>query len=333
MNYFKIFLTLILAIGINFGINAASYKGETAVAGGPPGTIFIAFAAQASKGGVDIEVNAGKTLTKSMLSAGKGDIAFYSGVPNLYVLMKNKKAMYSKIEEAPEYADNLRSILGFKAGVFHVLTKENSGINEWKDIKGKKIFLGPPAGAAKLGALGIMKGVTGYDNDKDYEGVILPWGEGINAFRDNKVDVMVRPCDVGCALVQQFGLNSNFRLLSIPESALDAPALKKQSSSPGRGITLFDGAVYKGQLTQGTIRALGFNQFIGTTKMVDEDVVYNVTKSFWDNLDDIHKTAVFLKEVTKATAFTSVNLPLHKGAYRYYKEHGFDVPENLIPKD
>jgi TRAP transporter TAXI family solute receptor len=333
MNYFKIFLTLILAIGINFGSNAASYKGETAVAGGPPGTIFIAFAAQASKGGVDIEVNAGKTLTKSMLSAGKGDIAFYSGVPNLYVLMKNKKAMYSKIEEAPEYADNLRSILGFKAGVFHVLTKENSGINEWKDIKGKKVFLGPPAGAAKLGALGIMKGVTGYDNDKDYEGVILPWGEGINAFRDNKVDVMVRPCDVGCALVQQFGLNSNFRLLSIPESALDAPALKKQSSSPGRGITLFDGAVYKGQLTQGTIRALGFNQFIGTTKMVDEDVVYNVTKSFWDNLDDIHKTAVFLKEVTKATAFTSVNLPLHKGAYRYYKEHGFDVPENLIPKD
>ena len=144
---------------------------------------------------------------------------------------------------------------------------------------------------------------------------------------------MVRPCDVGCALVQQFGLNSNFRLLSIPESALEAPALKKQSSSPGRGITLFDGNVYKGQLTQGTIRALGFNQFIGTTKMVDEEVVYNVTKSFWDNLDDIHKTAVFLKEVTKDTAFTSVNLPLHKGAYRYYKEHGFDVPENLIPKD
>ena len=178
-----------------------------------------------------------------------------------------------------------------------------------------------------------MKGVTGYDDKKDYEGVILPWGEGLNAFRDNKVDVMVRPCDVGCALVQQFGLNSNFRLLSIPESALEAPALKKQSSSPGRGITLFDGNVYKGQLTQGTIRALGFNQFIGTTKMVDEEVVYNVTKSFWDNLDDIHKTAVFLKEVTKDTAFTSVNLPLHKGAYRYYKEHGFNVPENLIPKD
>ena len=333
MKLIKILLTLILITGLNFSASGQSFKGETAVAGGPPGTIFIAFAAQASKAGVDIEVNAGKTLTKSMLSAGKGDISFYSGVPNLYVLMKNKKAMYSKIEEAPNYAENLRSILGFKAGVFHVLTKENSGIVDWKDIKGKKVFLGPPSGAASVGSKGIMKGVTGFDHDKDYEGVILPWGEGLNAFRDNKVDVMVRPCDVGCALVQQFGLNSNFRLLSIPESALDAPALKKQSSSPGRGITTFDGSVYKGQLTKGTIRALGFNQFIGTTSMVDEDVVYNVTKAFWENLDDIHKTAVFLKEVTKETAFTSVNLPLHKGAYRYYKEQGFNVPQNIIPTD
>jgi len=155
MKLSRLLLTIILALGLNYSVSAESYKGETAVAGGPPGTIFIAFAAQASKGGVDIEVNAGKTLTKSMLSAGKGDISFYSGVPNLYVLMKNKKAMYSKIEEAPEYADNLRSILGFKAGVFHVLTKENSGINDWKDIKGKKVFLGPPSGAASMGSKGL----------------------------------------------------------------------------------------------------------------------------------------------------------------------------------
>ena len=60
MKLFKILLTIILTLGLNYNVSAASYKGETAVAGGPPGTIFIAFAAQASKGGVDIEVNAGK---------------------------------------------------------------------------------------------------------------------------------------------------------------------------------------------------------------------------------------------------------------------------------
>ena len=66
MKLIKIFLTLILITGLNFSASGQSFKGETAVAGGPPGTIFIAFAAQASKAGVDIEVNAGKTLTKSM---------------------------------------------------------------------------------------------------------------------------------------------------------------------------------------------------------------------------------------------------------------------------
>ena len=67
--------------------------------------------------------------------------------------------------------------------------------------------------------------------------------------------------------------------------------------------------------------------------MVDEEAVYKVTKAFWENIGDIHKTAVFLKQVTKETAFTSVNVPLHKGAYRYYKEAGFNIPENIIPKD
>ena len=49
MNYLKIFLTLMLVAGINFGSHAASYKGETAIAGRHPATNYIAFAAQATK--------------------------------------------------------------------------------------------------------------------------------------------------------------------------------------------------------------------------------------------------------------------------------------------
>ena len=49
MKLIKILLTLILITGLNFSASGQSYKGETAVAGGPPGTIFIAFAAQPQK--------------------------------------------------------------------------------------------------------------------------------------------------------------------------------------------------------------------------------------------------------------------------------------------
>ena len=40
MKLIKILLTLILITGLNFSASGQSYKGETAVAGGPPGNNF-----------------------------------------------------------------------------------------------------------------------------------------------------------------------------------------------------------------------------------------------------------------------------------------------------
>ncbi len=55
---------------------AQIYKGETAGAGGPVHAMFVAFVTQAGKAGVDIQVNAGQTLTKSMLKGAKSEIDF-----------------------------------------------------------------------------------------------------------------------------------------------------------------------------------------------------------------------------------------------------------------
>ena len=68
---------------------------------------------------------------------------------------------------------------------------------------------------------------------------------------------------------------------------------------------------------------------MGTHAGLDEEIVYKATKSFWENIDEVHNTAFFLKAVTKESAFTSVNVPLHAGALRYYKEAGFEIPEGL----
>ena len=84
-------------------------------------------------------------------------------------------------------------------------------------------------------------------------------------------------------------------------------------------------------MTGGEITALGFTQFVGTHAGVPEDVIYNATKAFWENLDEVHATAFFLKEVTLQTAFTSVNVPLHPGAAKYYDEAGIAVPDELRP--
>lgn len=310
--------------------SAQIHKGETAGVGDPVHTMFVAFANQAGKAGVEIQVNAGQTLTKSMLKGAKGDIDFFSSVPILANLMAGKKAMYSKIEEAPELAKNLRAILGFKAGAYHPVTLAGSGIENWEDLKGKTVFTGPPAGSASRTSESLIKIITGYEAGKDYQAVRLSWGEGYAALADGKIDMMVRPAEVGSAKIEQFGLSGEFRVLSIPDAARDSEPMQKLFGLPGRGMMTFGGDIYKGQLTGGTITALGFFQFVGTHAGMDEETVYKATKSFWQNLDEVQATAFFLKEVTKESAFTSVNVPLHPGAVRYYKEAGFDIPADLM---
>lgn len=310
---------------------AEIYKGETAGVGDPVHAMFVAFANQAGKAGVEIQVNAGQTLTKSMLKGGKGEIDFFSTVPSLVGLMAGQERMYENVEGASEFAENLRSILGFKAGAYHPVTLAGSGIETWDDLKGKTVFTGPPAGSASATSEALIKIITGYEAGKDYKAVRLSWGEGYTALADGKVAMMVRPAEVGSANIERFGLSGEFRVLSIPAEVVSSDAMKALFGRPGRGMLEFDGDIYKGQLTEGTVTALGFTQFIGTHAGVSDDVVYAATKAFWENLEDVHATAFFLKAVTPETAFTSVNVPLHPGAARYYEEAGIAIPEAIQP--
>ena len=310
---------------------AEIFKGETAGVGDPVHTMFVAFSNQAGKSGVDIQVNAGQTLTKSMLKGAKGEIEFFSTVPSLVNLMAGQKRMYEKVENAGELSKNLRAIVGFKAGAYHPVTLAGSGIETWEDIKGKTVFTGPPAGSASATSEALIKIITGYVAGEDYKAVRLSWGEGYAALADNKIDMMVRPAEIGSANIERFGLSGEFRVLSIPEDKVGSDDMQALFGRPGRGMLQFDGGVYKGQLTGGEITALGFTQFVGTHAGVSDEAVYNATKSFWDNLSEVHATAFFLKDVTKETAFTSVNVPLHPGALRYYEEAGFTIPDNLRP--
>ncbi|WP_422037072.1 TAXI family TRAP transporter solute-binding subunit [Roseibium sp.] len=320
-----------LVLALPGAASAQIFKGETAGVGDPVHTMFVAFANQAGKSGVEIQVNAGQTLTKSMLKGAKGDIDFFSTVPSLVNLMAGQKRMYEKIEGAPELAKNIRAILGFKAGAYHPVTLSGSGIESWEDIKGKTVFTGPPAGSASATSEALIKIITGYVAGEDYTAVRLSWGEGYAALADGKIDMMVRPAEIGSANIERFGLSGEFRVLSIPEDKVESEEMQALFGRPGRGMLQFKGDVYKGQLTDGEITALGFTQFVGTHAGVDEDVVYNATKAFWENLAEVHNTAFFLKDVTKDSAFTSVNVPLHPGAVRYYDEAGIAIPDGLRP--
>ena len=155
----------------------------------------------------DWRENARAYRVMARLKGAKGEIDFFSTVPSLVNLMAGQKRMYKNVEDAPELSKNIRSIVGFKAGAYHPVTLAGSGIEDWADLKGKTIFTGPPAGSASATSEALIKIITGYVAGDDYTAVRLSWGEGYAALADGKIDMMVRPAEIGSAKIEQFGLS------------------------------------------------------------------------------------------------------------------------------
>ena len=54
-----------------------------------------------------------------------------------------------------------------------------------------------------------------------------------------------------------------------------------------------------------------------------------MTKAVWDNLKELQQTAAELKSLDPKRPFLGINIPLHKGAIKYYEEKGIEIPARL----
>jgi len=63
---------------------------------------------------------------------------------------------------------------------------------------------------------------------------------------------------------------------------------------------------------------------------VDENHVYLLTKTMYENLPFLQAIHPATKAMAIEKAMAGLPAPLHPGAARYYKEMGLDIPANLM---
>jgi hypothetical protein len=57
-----------------------------------------------------------------------------------------------------------------------------------------------------------------------------------------------------------------------------------------------------------------------------EELVYRITKAFWENIADVQKVHAKAQLITLDTALNGISVPVHPGAAKYYAEVGMQVP-------
>ena len=272
--------------------------------------------------GVEFQVRATGAATKHMVDAATGKVDFLFGSPTINWLMANNFGPYKEMAAAPELEKGVGMIFSYQIGPYHYVTRADSGIMTLDDMRGKKVFAGPPGGAAKGVVLRNVADATGLKAE-DMDVVEFGFDAAIQAFQDDKIDVIVLPTNSPSPAIQQFALTKKIRLLDVPVEKL------KINAATGGTVNEIAAGVYgDNQVNEGAVRTHGAIVNFSAGMHVDEEVVYQVTKAIWENLADIHEAAAWMPNtITKEQGLGLIASRLHPGAERYYREAGWVIPE------
>lgn len=278
----------------------------------------------------NITVDATGAATKHgiELSRGKLDLAMSS--PTVIFFLKNGKAMYQKVEDHAELAEAQRLVMWFPYGQYHVLSYADSGIEKLEDLKGKRVFLGPPGGGAWAAAYGFVKAATGLDaKEGDYDSVKASWSSAVQGFQDRQFDVFINGGIAPFPQVEQLALTSELNLIGLTKEEYEANEGAKGyvNGLTGRELGVIpEGAYGKNVKSRGDVYTLAAAVGIITRTDMSDDEVYKLTKTFWDNVEAARASTPWLKHVTLDYAVKEGGMALHPGAIRYYKEVGVEIP-------
>ncbi len=269
---------------------------------------------------VSIEVSAGGAATLHQMEVGRGNLDLTMTSPVIYNLMAAGKAMYKNQPEAPALSENLDLLMWFPYGQYHFAVRADSDIRTLDDLEGATVFLGPQGGGAYSGGRGWIEATTGLKVGEDYEAIKANWQTGFQAFLDGKVDMYTNGCLDPCGQFIQFTETENVRFLG-PEEHDNEDVTKWLGQYRWREEV--PAGLYKGQVNDGPVMSWSTAVGIGVRGDLDEEIVYQITKAFWDNLDQVTSDAPWAKALSvEFAAQQRGKMKLHPGAARYYREVG-----------
>lgn len=213
--------------------------------------------------------------------------------------------------------DDIRAVFSLQSEVFTVLARRDANIKSLDDLKGKRVNIGNP-GSGQRDTLDEIMQVKGWDQSVFRLAAELKPAEQASALGDNNIDAMTYFVGHPNGAIQEATTTVDAVLVPIEGAEIDKLLAEKSYYTKAE----IPGGLYKGndQPTQ----SIGGKAVLSTSAKTDPEVVYQLVKSVFENLERFQRLHPAFKEL-KAEEMIEVGLsaPLHEGAERYYKERGW----------
>lgn len=198
------------------------------------------------------------------------------------------------------------------AEVCQIVARADSGIKTVADLKGKKVSVGDSGSGVEFNAQQILGAydITFEDIDKQN----LSFQASADALKDGKIDAFF--CTAGAPTVAITDLSTTTGIVLVE---IDAEHLAKLQKDYGfYAAYTVPAGTYNGIDKDATTVAVKAT-FIVSNEL-SEETVYQLTKAIYENVENYsHDKA---KEMNLEYAVSSISVPFHPGAEKYYKEVG-----------
>jgi TRAP transporter TAXI family solute receptor len=251
-----------------------------------------------------------------------------------FALLNGLVGYYTWIGQGPFAADgpqtDLRSVAALWKNVEHFIVKrqyaKTGTIEDMLGLQGKSVSLGLRSSGTLMSSRFLL-GNLGIDIDKDLDLVYYSsFSQSAQALQKGEIEALSLEAGVPVTAITLAMTAVGHELVILDFT--DAQVEKAQG-----GLNLWTRHVLKAgtyPAQDKDVNTIAIPTFLAVRAEVDEDAVYWITRTIYENLG-------FLQTVHKALSATSLDnalpglpIPLHPGALRYYREAGLDIPAELI---
>lgn len=260
---------------------------------------FVSASSQASNGGID-------NLTQVSEGEAQVSIAISS---NCYQCLNGTDSF-----EGYAY-DDLKVIAGLYFNPNQVVVTEASGINDLAGVKGKR-FAVAAAGSSVEGECKNHFTAAGLTYPDDIQAEYIAFGDAADMLSNGTIDGAWIMSGAPAAAVSQ-AVSSGCKLVNISDDVIST----LQADYPWYAPYTIPAGTYPNQDEDVQTSAIKMVMFCRGD--LDEETVYQLTRTFWENIDQLGEAQGNLKGLTAEEAVKDIaDLPIHAGAEKYYKEIG-----------
>jgi TRAP transporter TAXI family solute receptor len=216
--------------------------------------------------------------------------------------------------------EDLRSVTGIYYELVTLMAGGDSDIRSVADLQGKRVDIGLAGSGTRQNAIDALE-AAGLDWQKDIRLSEINLDDRLTAFMHGELDAFF--FTVGHpSLEVKFATASvrGARLISlegIDSLLVEHPYYSVQTIPLGR---------YPRALNEASAQTVGVRATLVTSANVPDEVVYEVTKTAFENAEKFPQYYPAFAELRSGDILEGLAAPLHPGALKYFQEAGISVP-------